>query len=337
MHFLSLDRILLSCYALILLLGNSSGFADEPAAMTTIDFGRYQHCPVLSNQETRVVLCPQLGGRVLEYSLGGKNAIFVSNFDMAVDEPTEAWKWDPSGGRFDIGPEMIVPKRDVLFRGIWQSELVAPLHIRLTSEDCPNTGVRLERDFQLSSRDSQLIVTQRIINVSDQTVRYCHWSRTLAKGAGIVLVPLSPTRRFPNGYVRYDSGLINTKPVDTNVRVRDGFVELLGPPLSPKLGMDSMRGWLAHQQTSGLLFIKKFPTHPDRAYAEVAALTISTWTAPRGEAVELEPIGPTEVIAPGESASFTERWWLLDGKFPAEGESIDLAELTQRVEALPSP
>jgi len=62
--------------------------------------------------------------------------------------------------------------------------------------------------------------------------------------------------------------------------------------------------------------------------------TIATWTPPTGETVELEPIGPTEVIQPNQSASFTETWWLLSGPYPANGESIDLSELTKQVNEL---
>jgi hypothetical protein len=202
-----------------------------------VEFGKYQACPVLENESCRVVLGPHIGGRVLEYSLGGKNALFVSDFDLGTSEPATRWSKDPSAGRFDIGPELMMPRRDTLLRGPWKVVWVGKRHVRLISDDCPTTGVRLERDFILSDHGSRLEVEQRIINVSHHEVRYCHWSRTLANGAGIVLIPLSEPRRFPNGYVRYDEGALTMRPTDPNVRIRDGFLELLGPPLSPKLGL----------------------------------------------------------------------------------------------------
>ncbi len=304
----------------------------------TVDFGRFQQCPLIENRTeaglVRVVLCPQYGGRILEYSLGGINALFVSDGDLGTPAEGSRWRKDPSAGRFDIGPEMMMPRRDALFRGEWTSERIGPLHVRMTSPDCPATRVRLVRDFKLSGADSHLSVKQTVINLADQDQRYCHWSRTLANGAGIVVMPLTYPQRFPSGYVRYDSGSITMKPEDPNVRVREGYLELLGPPLSPKLGMDTMAGWLAHQQPSGLLFVKKFATYPDRPYAEIAGLTVSTWTPPTGETVELEPIGPSETIAPGSSFSFVEHWWLLDSRYPDPGEMIDLSALSGRVESL---
>jgi hypothetical protein len=48
--------------------------------------------------------------------------------------------------------------------------------------------------------------------------------------------------------------------------------------------------------------------------------------------IELEPIGPRERLNPGESASFTEDWWLLSHPFPKDGERIDLKALAGEVE-----
>ena len=44
-------------------------------------------------------------------------------------------------------------------------------------------------------------------------------------------------------------------------------------------------------------------------------------------ACELEPIGPRNEIAPGESASFTEDWWLLPYLFPKNPEQLNLRSL----------
>ncbi|QDT03643.1 hypothetical protein K227x_20270 [Rubripirellula lacrimiformis] len=310
--------------------------AFEIAAPSTqvVDFGRYQDCPVLRNDRTRVVLCPQVGGRVLEYSLDGKNALFVSPYELG--QPDDGWKHNPSAGRFDIGPEQIVPKRDPLFRGQWTVTSSTDHEIELTSPDCPTTGVRLVRQFSLDHQTSRLVCTQRIENISDRTVQYCHWSRTLANGAGIALLPLAGHARFPKRYVRYEGGGILTKPVDDNIRIRDGFLEVIGPPKTPKLGMDSFAGWVAHQQPAGLMFVKQYPTFPDRLYNEVAGITLSTWAPASGETVEVEPIGPAETISPGQSASFTEVWWLWDSPYPAADESVDLDRLRDRVNNLPA-
>ena len=47
--------------------------------------------------------------------------------------------------------------------------------------------------------------------------------------------------------------------------------------------------------------------------------------------IELEPIGPRERLKPGESASFTEDWWLLSHPFPKQGQRLDLKALAEQV------
>ena len=79
------------------------------------------------------------------------------------------------------------------------------------------------------------------------------------------------------------------------------------------------------------LFVKRFPTYPDRVYNEAAGLTLSVWY-PTGPRIELEPIGPRERLKPGESASFTEDWWLLSHPFPKKGQQLDLKALAEQVE-----
>ena len=77
--------------------------------------------------------------------------------------------------------------------------------------------------------------------------------------------------------------------------------------------------------------MKRYATWPDRAYNEAAGLTLSVWY-PEGARIELEPIGPREHLGPGESASFTENWWLLPFPYPEAGKDVDLQKLRTLVE-----
>ncbi len=315
-----------SCARLIILavsaVASSSFAGDFTGAKVTPYFG-YTSAIELTNGNAKAVLCPEVGGRILEYSIEGRNALFLS-------EKEKAWKPgdspQSSAGRFDIGPELVIPQRKARWEGVWGSEIVGDRHARLTSPDDQSTGVRLVRDFVLDQKTSRLLCTQTIVNISDQSVEWCHWSRTFAVGRGICVIPLTRPSRFPNSYVMYEEGsLINMRPEDPNIRVRDGHLEILGTPQKPKLGFDSYAGSIAYFSPNDLLFIKKFKTFPDRVYNEAAGLTISVWY-PDGDMVELEPIGPRERLEPGQSAGFTEEWWLAPMRFPSDSE-IDLKEL----------
>lgn len=315
--------------AAIMIVHQTTSAADGK----TVDFFGYRDCPLLENERVRVILCPQAGGRVLEYSLDGVNAIYL-------DEKSAGWTMDNksagggmTGGRFDIGPELTIPRHEVLWAGRWSAESLGPNRVRMTSQKDAGTGVQLERTFHLDPESTRLVCTQTIRNISDQPHAYCHWSRTFAIGGGRVFIPLTSPSRFPNRYVMYeDRHLVNMKPDDPNIRERDGFLEIVAAPRKPKLGMDTTAGWFGYLMPNDLLFIKQFPVDKDRVYNEAAGLTMSIWY-PNAPMCELEPIGPRERLRPGEAASFTETWWLLPMDFPQADEPVDLRQLKQRVAA----
>jgi hypothetical protein len=222
---------------------------------------------------------------------------------------------------------MVLQPHPDLWLGDWTGEVVGEGKARLTSMRDRVTGLRLVREFTLAADSSRLVCEQRISNESDKPVTCFHWSRTLAVGGGIVLIPLTPDSRFPKSYLMYGPGSVMMfKPADPNIRIREGFLEILGTPANPKLGMDSTAGWFGYLMRNDLLFVKRYPVYPDRVYGEMAGLTISIWYF-KDEMCEIEPIGPRETLAPGASASFAEEWELLPHRFPKAPAFADLGEV----------
>jgi CubicO group peptidase (beta-lactamase class C family) len=305
----------------------------ESAQARFIEYHGYKHAVELRRGDVRAVLCPEVGGRPLEFSLGGKNALYL---DDQEGKPTSGRAPVVTAGRFDFGPELTTPAHPKLFGGEWTAEITGEYSARLISPRDENTGVQLIRDFELeeNAKTPWLSCQQTIVNVSTEVKEYCHWGRSFAQGGGICFIPLEGKSRFPGKYALYEEGsLINVKAKDDNIRERDGFLEILGPPRKPKLGFDSYAGWLAYLMPGDLLFVKRFATHPDRAYNEAAGLTISVWYPP-GNRVELEPIGPRERLEPGQAAAFTEEWHIAPFAFPKSGELVDLTKLRAEVKRL---
>lgn len=321
------------CLPLALLIAASSATADTQ----TVTWYGYQHAVEITNGDCRVVLGPEVGGRVLEYSIAGKNVLYVSDQEKAW---REGMKPQTSAGRFDIGPELVIPKRSILWSGSWTATIMGPLSVKLTSQHDQNTGAQLERLFVLAESGTHLQCSQTIRNISQRTHQWCHWSRTFVVGKGIAVIPLNPTNqmpqsRFPNHYVMYESStLINMKPEDSAIRKVANSLEIHPTPTKPKLGFDSYAGIIAYQAPNDLLFVKKFNTYPNKVYNEAAGLTISVWYPDR-DMVELEPIGPREILQPDESATFTENWYLQPMRFPADRQSVDHNVLQSALDKLP--
>ena len=323
--------------AALLALQLAASAADLPEGVRRVKVLNYPDCFEISNADTRVTFCHQVGGRVLEYSFKGRNALYLDPKEEKWGTP-DGQKAPASAGRFDIGPEYLIPRRDKLWAGEWKAEAIGPRSVRLTSQPDEATGVQLIRKFRLDAPSSHLTCKQTIKNVSAETKHWSHWSRTFAVHGGIGVIPQTPdTRRFPNGYVMYDQGRehsILLKPTDPNVRMRGNFLEVLGPTKQPKLGFDSNAGWFAYVMPHDQAFVKRYSSPRNGVFPEIAGLTLCFWypQATVIPACELEPHGTRNDIRPGESASFREDWYLLPHKFPAVGEQIDLDKLAAQVD-----
>lgn len=318
---------------LVLFLAAAATYAaGTPEGTAWVESHGYKGCILLENGDVRVVLDPNLGGRVIEYSLKGTNAIYM---DPAQDgrmwqpgEPT----FDPTGGRCDIGPEEIIAPHPELMLGKWTAAITGPRSARMTSVRHAVTGIQLVRDFRLDKTTSHLLFTQTIRNISGETKRYFHWGRTFAVGGGIFAMPLTPDSRFPQGYINYGPGpVINYRPPQhPNVTVRDGFFVVTGEPPLPQYGIDSFAGWMGYITRSNLLFVKRYPVYPDRPYGEIPAPPAIIWYN-KEEMCEIEPIAPRETIRPGKSVSFTEDWWLFPYPYPPD-RNVDLKALAAFVD-----
>lgn len=294
----------------------------------------YDGCIELTNAETRVVLEPNVGGRVLRYAHEGVDVLHREPAqDGVVWSPTAGLR-HPAGGRFDIGPEYGGPVRDELWFGRWRAELIGPRRARLTSATVAGTGLQLIREFTLGD-GTDLRCTQVIRNHGSAPLRAFHWSRTFLPGDGTAIAPLPAAGRFPRGYaLGGPRGVIDFLPEpEPRMRIRNGTLEVLGLPATAKIILDVDPGWLAYARAPGPVFLKTFPVDHSRVHGELAANNASIWYGGRentpswplsGPVAEIEAIGPLEIIAPQASASFTETWHLLPG-CPVENGVIDLA------------
>lgn len=320
----------MSKYAFIFLLTMNAVNSGQEGARIVTEWG-FENCVELSNDIVRVVLDPNIGGRVLVYERNGKDVLFHNSEEHGIEyEPSgkdkKPW-FGASAGRFDIGPEGGLPGRPVLKTGKWTAEITGPRAARMTSQICPNTRMQLIREFQLDEKTSHLICIQTMKNAGDKDIRVNHWSRTLAVGNGIALAPIDPHSRFPKGYIIYGPGkVMDYNPEDEPaVRVRDGILEIISPPKRPKFVLDVNPGWLAYLTEQNHLFIKKFDPHIGKMSGEMTAVNTSLWYY-KDMMCEIEPIGPMELLPPGHYASFTEHWWLENYDFP-EDRNADLGKI----------
>ncbi len=299
----------------------------SPAAKIISDHG-YDNLIEIKNSTTRVVLEPNMGGRVLSFQLNSVE-ILQQNPAQAGLQPTRE-KTEPrlAGGRFDVGPTTALPKHNTLWQCAWSAEITGKYSARMTSQIDPDLGIQLIREFTLDQKKAHLACKQIMINHNKEAFHGCFWSRTFAKGGGVAFAPIPAKGVFPRGYGLNlePKGSFNFLPEpEPNVRIRDNILEFLGEPSSQKSIFNLSDGWMAYLSPDDLLFIKTFPFDPAWQYADPPQHHASYWHL-KDEIIEIEPNGPLQIIQPGEQAEFTEHWWLVEFDLP-ENKLVNLEKL----------
>jgi len=315
----------------------STNYATNPGSKIISTHG-YENCIEISNATCRVVLEPNMGGRVLVYEIEGKNVMYIdpnqNGLKFSNSELESAPAIQPCAGRFDIGPEKLKPNTKLFWQGQWSAEITGKYTARMTSQIDKSTGIQLIRDFKLDTKSSKLKITQTIKNQGTKPYKLCFWSRTFASGGGICIVPLSNPNRFPKGYITYgDGNVMQYAPEpEENIKVMDNYLLIWGPTKSSKFVFDSDKGWMAYITKDDLLFVKTYDYNKSSEYGEMAAVPLSIWYKDETMA-ELEPIGPWEWVTPKGETSYSEIWNLLPYKYP-EFKEVDVENIHNKVKTL---
>ena len=115
---------------LLTLAATLAGADSNMPGTDRITYFGYEDCILLENAHTRVVLTSS-AGRVLEYSRKGPNAIYLDPAQEGATFEDGDPRFGPTGGRLDIGPEMIIPAHPDLWLGQWESQITGPRSARL--------------------------------------------------------------------------------------------------------------------------------------------------------------------------------------------------------------
>src|SRR4051812_42370648 len=168
--------------AAVLVAWSAVGRAEEPTARE-VAFHGYARAVELKLRKTRAVLCPQAGGRVLEFSVEGTDAMY---FDEAEKNWRPGKPVPMSAGRFDYGPELTVAPHPKAWAGEWVAEITKAGTVKLTSPR-EDAGIQLVREFRLVPHNKfvGLSCKQTMLNTSKVTREVCHWGRSFSPGGGI--------------------------------------------------------------------------------------------------------------------------------------------------------
>ncbi len=312
----------------------------------------------LANNKVEMKVTPDLGGRVLAFSVPGKpNVLLVNEENLAMPvkkvshttrfveynghinwvSPQEEW-WT----RQDINPAqkkrraiwppdpfLIYGKNTVVKQG--ENDLV------LEGVESPISGVKFSKQFQLvKSQPGSADLHVSVTNIRNTDVSWGIWFNTRVQPAGRVYVPIESDQsvRIDN----YDTDLSIPAAFDTN----GGFfsyerrvVPTKNKMVRSKAFIQPAQGWMAAFM-EGQVFIIQFPLqareeiHP--AQGQVEIYHSFRHGDKKGGVVEMELHAPYRTLKPGEKMQAMERWTVLpfDGENTRAGHIAFLKNLADR-------
>jgi hypothetical protein len=339
---------------LIFVAGSSTGLArtelsPAPASCkiqpTSFEGWKAQQ---ISNQWVTLTIVPQLGGRVMQVTLGNHPYLFVNpqlkGKYFPPSEGAEKGKWFNYGGdKIWPLPEGTLdaqhwpgPISDLLDDGNYDFKVLshdAVCTVRLEGPADPRTGLQYSREINLGSDSPEITFHAVMRNATDHPIRWSMQSVTQYDTA---------SANFPKIYNR---DFWAFTPTNANSAYDDGYRVRLGPSNDPaysvknglfalhwlyferEVWLDSSSGWLAVVDSSArYAMVERFP-HPEAEYPGKATVIFYTngpalefddqgmpFLTPSNPAdlpyyMEAEVNSPMVFLKPGETYALDTKWF----------------------------
>lgn len=311
-----MNRLLL---AIFVLTGFSAcvhrGSLGTDVHVRRVSFRGWDSSVLITNGIASVILNPEYGGNVTFYGFAGEDNVLWA--DTVVDGWTlrdfVKTRRSPDAGRFDIGNERKTEYiHDDVWAGRYHVEVLSDSSVRLTSPVSDAMGIQVSRTFMLDAGSTRMKVLQTISNVSDETLEYCFWTRTLLPSGGIFFCTctdtISTVQPFAEISLATDSVIVTS---ESRISCVDGvFSAFPGGEGEHKFGIGNMDGTASYFR-EGVLYVKRNRcADPTGKYENNAGLSFPLMLYYNGAFVEIEPNSVMYSIPPGGKVSETEEWEL---------------------------
>jgi len=302
-----------------------------------VDYKGWKNCYEITNGSVKLVVVPQLAGRVMHYSLDRENIMWEDNGRLGQTLEDVGKLYHPGGMMLDIYP---TPEGREAYTKLWvgpyRVEQTGRYALRATSPETNETGLRLEKTYTMDPDTGAVDLDLKIINISDRDIQVSHWTRTFSQAPTFAFFPVNPASRFPNGWIKEAGGANANQPDNPEQwMTHKGFMLLHYLGAQGQLTADSDAGWLAWAR-GRLVHAQRFSVDMSAKYAlndsTVSFFTPSLKRKPTTYMVELEALSPIKTIKPGESCVWRQKWILFRND-RAVASKDDAVELGNRLSA----
>jgi hypothetical protein len=301
-----------------------------------IEYGGWKNCLRLSNGTAEIVITLDVGPRLIRWALeGGPNQF--KEFEKTMGRTGDA-QWNIYGGhRLWHAPEeqprtYVVDNSPVEFEDHSDEGFVT---LRPPLEE--TTRLQKEYDVYLLEGARARIV-HRTINHNVWGAEFAMWSLSVMDAGGVCVFPLPPRGTHPEMLAPTSTLTLwaFTDLTDPRWLFTSKYIGLRqnASGTSPqKIGAWVPDGWAAYANHNQL-FVKRFAAHEGPFYAD---LNCNFETFTNETMLEVEALGPLQVIEPGEGVEHVEEWAIFDNvALPTSEADIDanILPLVQQVPAV---
>ena len=295
---------------------------------------------VLTNNYAKALILPRAGGRIIGFEALGRewlwrNPELISKSGHFIEKPEVAqlsttlgtWKnWGgdkswPAPQGWNSRDEWAGPPDPILDSGPYFAEISKEgLRCRMTSASDPRTGLKIERTIELTPDSPGLLLTTRMTNISTEKRTWACWTITQVaidevQGVEVPKVIVEQNQRFPPVTLFESVG----KPIAK--LTKNGHYEIHVEDVVGKLGFPGASGLIELHSSDTLVFrqtfyVDKLKPYPDQNSKVEIWMQFPVRTPIESLAglkltaalVELECLGPLEILQPGQSTSLDVRW-----------------------------
>lgn len=271
----------------------------------------------LSNGDVELIVTLDIGPRVLSYRLANGKNVFKEYADQMGKAGEDEWQIR-GGHRLWCGPEDHT-RTYALDNEPVTSEEAGPGVVKVRPKPDTVYGVQKEIEIRVPTSGTAVTLVHRITNIGEKGTVLAPWSISVMAPGGVEIIPLPPKRPHPgspkNARSPADYAADQIMVVwpyldfqDPRWHFGSKFITLRQDPKRgpTKLGLAHKTGGVGYLN-DGTLFVKRFEFAEDKPYPD-AGVNFETFT--NEDMLEIETLGPIEVLEPGAKVEHTERWEL---------------------------
>jgi hypothetical protein len=271
----------------------------------------------LANDHVELLVTLDIGPRILSYKLLDGENVF-KNFDGEMGSSGEAEFVLRGGHRFWIAPEDEVLSYHADNQPVEHRIDGFTDEVVIDSTQSQSGRITKSLGITLAEDSSHVTVRHTARNDGDEPIQIASWALSVMSPGGMEIIPQPTPGEHPRDLLP-NRGIVLWPYTDLSdprwhfgrdfftLRQSEGF-----PPT--KIGLAHREKWVAYV-IGDSLFLKTFDYVTGAVYPD-GGCNFETFT--NGEMIEIESLGPLATLAPGESVSHSESWYLFPISSAAE-------------------